>query len=193
MLCENWDKEPVFGRVENILSDIVEIVWLDGDYHTAWKTARHRDPTHRGQMVDWRDNICTEPTELTIIIIPIPIYIISLIHYNYYVMQDCRLSRVVLVHYWYNCRMYEAFTGLSGYRRIVDNVVIYDSDPALHTDNVRQFLQRCTEQKITLNPEMWEFTKDRSTLQDSHCRHKATPLMTLSPKQSPTSPNQRTA
>ena len=31
---------------------------------------------------------CTEPTGLTIIIIPIPIYIISLIHYNYYVMQD---------------------------------------------------------------------------------------------------------
>ena len=57
MVCENWDKEPVLGRVENILSDTVEIVWLDGDYQTAWKTARHRDPTHKGRMVDWRDTI----------------------------------------------------------------------------------------------------------------------------------------
>ena len=29
----------------------------------------------------------------------------------------------------YNCRMDEAFAGLTGYRRIVDDVVIYDSDP----------------------------------------------------------------
>ena len=52
-----------------------------------------------------------------------------------------------------------AFAGLSGYRHIVDDVVIYDSDPTLHTDHVWQFLQRCTEQKITLNPEKWEFAK----------------------------------
>ena len=41
----------------------------------------------------------------------------------------------------YNCRMDEAFAGLSGYRCIVDDVVIYDNDPTLHTDHVRQFLQ----------------------------------------------------
>ena len=50
----------------------------------------------------------------------------------------------------YNRRMDEAFAGLTGYRRIVDDVVIYDSDPAQHTDHVRQFLQRCAERKITL-------------------------------------------
>ena len=49
--------------------------------------------------------------------------------------------------------MDEAFTELSGYRRIVDDVVIYENDPTVHTDHVRQFLQQCTEQKITLNPE----------------------------------------
>ena len=36
--------------------------------------------------------------------------------------------------------MDEAFTGLSGYRRIVDDVVIYDSDPSQHIDYVHQFL-----------------------------------------------------
>ena len=28
----------------------------------------------------------------------------------------------------YNCRMAEAFTGLTGFRRVVDDVIIYDSD-----------------------------------------------------------------
>jgi len=51
----------------------------------------------------------------------------------------------------YNRRIDEAFAGLIGYRCIVDDVVIYDSDPAQHTDHVRQFLQRCAERKITLN------------------------------------------
>ena len=41
----------------------------------------------------------------------------------------------------YNRWMDEAFTGLSRYRRIVDDVVIYDSDPSQHIDHVRQFLQ----------------------------------------------------
>jgi len=45
----------------------------------------------------------------------------------------------------YNRRMDEAFSGLSGYRRIVDDIVIYDQDPDKHTDHVRQFLQRCSE------------------------------------------------
>ena len=40
--------------------------------------------------------------------------------------------------------MDEAFTGLSGYCRIVDDVVIYDVKPAHHADHVRQFLQHCT-------------------------------------------------
>ena len=51
----------------------------------------------------------------------------------------------------YNHRMDEAFAGLTGYRRIVDDAVIYDSKINQHTDHVRRFLQRCTEKHITLN------------------------------------------
>ena len=36
----------------------------------------------------------------------------------------------------YNRRMDEAFAGLSGYRRVVDDVVIYDSDETKHTTHV---------------------------------------------------------
>ena len=36
----------------------------------------------------------------------------------------------------YNCRMDEAFAGLTGYRHIVDDVVIYDSDTGQHIDHV---------------------------------------------------------
>ena len=57
----------------------------------------------------------------------------------------------------YNRRMDEAFKGLPGYRRIVDDIVIYDNDPTKHTDHVRLFLQRCKEQKITLNTSKWVF------------------------------------
>jgi hypothetical protein len=35
----------------------------------------------------------------------------------------------------------QAFAGLSSYRRIVNDLVIYDSDETQHTDYVRQFLQ----------------------------------------------------
>ena len=42
----------------------------------------------------------------------------------------------------YNQRMDEAFAGLEGYRRIVDDVVIFDKDKEQHESHVRQFLQR---------------------------------------------------
>ena len=63
----------------------------------------------------------------------------------------------------YNRRMDEAFAGLSGYRRVVDDVVIYDSDATQHTTHVREFLQRCAECKITLNNDKWEFAKPQVT------------------------------
>ncbi len=61
---------------------------------------------------------------------------------------------------YYNCRMDEAFSGLTGYHRIVDDVVIYDSDTMQHTAHIHQFLQRCREKKITLNNEKWKFAPD---------------------------------
>ncbi len=57
----------------------------------------------------------------------------------------------------YNRRMDDAFSGLPGFRRIVDDIVIYDSDPTKHADHVRLFLQRCTERNITLNTSKWIF------------------------------------
>ena len=59
----------------------------------------------------------------------------------------------------YNRRMDEAFEGLSGYRRIVDDVVIFDCDEAQHTHHVRQFLARCAEKNITLNLDKWQFAQ----------------------------------
>ena len=51
----------------------------------------------------------------------------------------------------YDRRMYEAFQGLSSFHRIVDDIVIYDSDATQHAAHVREFLNRCAEKKITLN------------------------------------------
>ncbi len=60
----------------------------------------------------------------------------------------------------YNRRMDEAFAGLPGFRRVVDDVVIYDHDRAQHTSHVRQFLQRCADMNITLNLSKWKFAQD---------------------------------
>jgi len=51
----------------------------------------------------------------------------------------------------YDRRMAEAFIGLSGFRRIVDDIVIYDSNAAQHAASVRAFLQRCVDKQIALN------------------------------------------
>ena len=56
----------------------------------------------------------------------------------------------------YNRCMAEAFEGLTGFRRIVDDIVIYDQDEASHIDHVRQFLQRCCNQGISLNKDKWQ-------------------------------------
>ena len=63
----------------------------------------------------------------------------------------------------YNRRMDEAFAGLSGYRRIVDDVIIFDSEGDRHAAHVRQFLQRCVECMITLNKDKWEYAKPQVT------------------------------
>ena len=59
----------------------------------------------------------------------------------------------------YNRRMDEAFVGLPGFRRVVNDVVIYDQDRAQYGSHVRQFLQRCTERNITLNLSKWKFAQ----------------------------------
>ena len=52
----------------------------------------------------------------------------------------------------------EAFEGLSKFRRVVDDIIIYDKDEASHINHVWQFLQRCQEKHITLNKEKCMFS-----------------------------------
>ena len=59
----------------------------------------------------------------------------------------------------YNRRMDEALIGLSGFRRIVDDIVIYDNDVIQHESRVRKFLQRCSDHKITLNTSKFKYAK----------------------------------
>ena len=59
----------------------------------------------------------------------------------------------------YNRRMDEAFVGLKGYRRIVDDVVIFDRDTTLHASHVKMFLQHCVERQITLNTDKWVYAR----------------------------------
>ena len=59
----------------------------------------------------------------------------------------------------YNRRMDEAFAGLTGFRRIVDDIVIFDNTTTQHADHVRQFLRRCEEKHITLNTKKWQYAQ----------------------------------
>ena len=59
----------------------------------------------------------------------------------------------------YNRRMDEALNSLSGFRRIVDDIVIYDNDVIQHENHVRKFLQRCSDHKITLNTSKFKYAK----------------------------------
>ena len=50
---------------------------------------------------------------------------------------------LILEHY--NRCMNEAFQELTNYRRIVNDVIIFDEDKHTHAIHVRQFLQRCAQ------------------------------------------------
>ena len=47
--------------------------------------------------------------------------------------------------------MTEVFTGLSRFRPIVDDIVIYDNNAADHLVHVKQFLQCCVDRNIPVN------------------------------------------
>ena len=59
----------------------------------------------------------------------------------------------------YNRRMNMAFQGLHGFSKLVDDVVVYDSTVTSHVTHVRQFLQRCSDCGISLNPDKFNFAK----------------------------------
>ena len=59
----------------------------------------------------------------------------------------------------YNRRMDEAFQGLSGIRRVVDDVLIFDKDKTEHEKHVREVLQRCRDKGISLNKEKFLYAE----------------------------------
>ena len=63
----------------------------------------------------------------------------------------------------YDRRMTEAFVGLTGFRRVVDDIIIYDDNELQHVTHVRQFLQRCADKHIALNPEKCKFSQNKVT------------------------------
>ena len=63
----------------------------------------------------------------------------------------------------YNRRLDEAFQGLKNYRRIVDDVVIFDNKETDHLAHVRQFLKRCSDKGISLHKEKFKFCEREIT------------------------------
>ena len=63
----------------------------------------------------------------------------------------------------YDRCMAEAFAGLSGFRCIVDDIIIYNSDATQHAAVVRTFLQRCADKQIALNIEKCHFFQSTVT------------------------------
>ena len=59
--------------------------------------------------------------------------------------------------------MAEAFVGLTGFRRVVVDIIIYDDNELQHATHVRLFLQRCVEKRIALNPDKRKFSQTKVT------------------------------
>ena len=53
--------------------------------------------------------------------------------------------------------------GLTGFRRVVDDIIIYDDNELQHATHVRQFLQRCADKQIALNPDKCKFCQTKVT------------------------------
>ena len=60
----------------------------------------------------------------------------------------------------YNRRMDEAFEGMKGFRKIVDDVIIFSRSKEEHIQHVRLFLERCRERGISLNAQKLQLAKE---------------------------------
>ena len=61
----------------------------------------------------------------------------------------------------YNRHMAEAFEGLTGFRRVVDDVIIHDKDISNHVSHVKKFLQKCQERRMSINQDKWVFCQTK--------------------------------
>ena len=61
----------------------------------------------------------------------------------------------------YNRRMDEAFREMQDFRKIVDDVIVFNSNQGEHVSHVRAFLQRCQERRISLNPDKFQFSQQK--------------------------------
>ena len=57
----------------------------------------------------------------------------------------------------YDRQMTEHLQGLPSHRKVVDNNLIFSKDAATHAQQVRTFLQRCSEKGIRLSEEMFHY------------------------------------
>lgn len=55
--CDNCELEPLIGRISNTEEDEIEIVWLEGKYGKAWKTAKIQDPKNKRRKIEWKDRL----------------------------------------------------------------------------------------------------------------------------------------
>ena len=62
----------------------------------------------------------------------------------------------------YNRRMDEAFAGMQGMRKIVDDVVVFDQNEQEHVEHVRQILHLCEEKRISLNRDKFKFCQPQA-------------------------------
>ena len=88
----------------------------------------------------------------------------------------------------YNRRMDKALASMKDFRKIVDDVVVFDQDEQEHVEHVWQLLQRCEENKISLNWEKFRFCRTEVPFAGLHLRQKVTPSAATSPQLYPTSP-----
>ena len=63
----------------------------------------------------------------------------------------------------YNRRMAEMVSSLTNTHHVVDDVIIADTDLALHVKNVHAFLEKCHAQGVTLNREKFRYAQSEVT------------------------------
>ena len=63
----------------------------------------------------------------------------------------------------YNLRGNDVLQGLHNVHKIVDDILIEDSSIEDHLKHVKEVLDRCRKKKISLNPEKFQFAKEKVT------------------------------